>query len=328
MNVIVSNKYQSMLASLDIDVIKSINGEFTVEELTAQFSNFFYNRMIIDITAIKDYLDINVIKNLTMSLDMSKSILLLDDSETVNSPIYISQLISMGIYNFTTDLNGVKYLLDNPNTYKDVASYHNVTGFKSKVLNEKAVDNTRGKIIQKVVGFVNLTEHAGATTLVYMLKNHLEVAYKVKAVEVDKNDFEYFDSENLDSISSLTFSDYLANNNDYDAILVDINDSDVAHYCHEVIYLVEPGLIGLNRLIQKDNMAFQKLSKEKIVLNKCVLEDREISDFEKESGIEVFYAVPYVNDRSDDVEEINMFLSALGFTRIDPNANSGMSGIF
>ena len=37
MNVIVSNKYQSLLGSLNIDVIKSINGEFSVDDLIAQF---------------------------------------------------------------------------------------------------------------------------------------------------------------------------------------------------------------------------------------------------------------------------------------------------
>ena len=53
MNVIISNKYQSLLASLNIDVIKSINGEFSVDELVQQFQSFYYNKMIIDITAIK-----------------------------------------------------------------------------------------------------------------------------------------------------------------------------------------------------------------------------------------------------------------------------------
>ena len=33
MNVIVSNKNQDMLSNLDIDLIKSINGEFTPEEI-------------------------------------------------------------------------------------------------------------------------------------------------------------------------------------------------------------------------------------------------------------------------------------------------------
>ena len=36
MNVIISNKYQSLLASLNIDVIKSINGEFSVDELKSK----------------------------------------------------------------------------------------------------------------------------------------------------------------------------------------------------------------------------------------------------------------------------------------------------
>ena len=123
MNVIVSNKYQSLLASLNIDVIKSINGEFSVDDLIAQFSTFYYNKMILDITAIKGYEDINVMQNLSVNFDMSKVILLLDDSEKVNSPMYISQLISMGIYNFTNDVNTIKYLIDNPNQYKDVANY-------------------------------------------------------------------------------------------------------------------------------------------------------------------------------------------------------------
>lgn len=51
MNVIVSNKYQNMLATLDIDVIKSINGEYEIEELANIFTNFYFNKMIIDITA-------------------------------------------------------------------------------------------------------------------------------------------------------------------------------------------------------------------------------------------------------------------------------------
>src|SRR5699024_8159755 len=124
MNVIIANKYQALLTSLDIDVIKNIQGEFSVDELIAQFSNFYFNKMIIDITAIKDYQKVTTIQNLSVNFDTSKIILLLDDSETVNSPVYLSQLVSMGIYNFATNINDIKYLINNPNTYKDVAKYH------------------------------------------------------------------------------------------------------------------------------------------------------------------------------------------------------------
>ena len=34
MNVIIANKYKKMLMNLDIEVIKSIEGEFDVDEIT------------------------------------------------------------------------------------------------------------------------------------------------------------------------------------------------------------------------------------------------------------------------------------------------------
>ena len=58
MNVIIANKYQALLSSLDIDVIKNIQGEFSVDELISQFANFYYNKMIIDITAIRKLISI------------------------------------------------------------------------------------------------------------------------------------------------------------------------------------------------------------------------------------------------------------------------------
>ncbi len=328
MNVIVSNKYQSLLASLNIDVIKSINGEFTVEELQSQFTNFYFNKMIIDLTAIVGYKDINTIQALSIAFDMSKVILLLDDSVGVNSPMYISQLISMGIYNFTNDINTVKYLIDNPNSYKDVANYHNISGFKRPVLNEKAVDNTKGKMGQKIIGFKNVTDHAGATTLIYLLKIHLEKYYKVKAVEIDKNDFEYFNDSSLDSISSISFNEYVTKNSGSDVILVDLNDSDVLQFCHDVVYLIEPGLIQLNKLIRRDNRIFENLSDKRVVLNRSALSSVDVSDFEKESGSRVFYNLPNLDDKLDNQAVINSFLVALGFSRVEPGDGSGIFNIF
>ena len=55
MNVIISNKYRQQLNSLEIDVSKKLEGEYEVDEILSQFSNYFYNKMIIDITSIKDY---------------------------------------------------------------------------------------------------------------------------------------------------------------------------------------------------------------------------------------------------------------------------------
>lgn len=329
MNVIVSNKYQALLASLDIDVIKSINGEFTVEELVAQFANFYYNKMIIDITAIKGYQNINIIQSLSVNFDMSKVILLLDDSEKVNSPVYLSQLVSMGIYNFTSNVNVVKFLIDNPNTYKDVAAYHNISGFKKATLNEHSVDNTIGKINQKILGFKNVTEHAGATTLIYLLKIHLEKYYKVKAVEVDGNDFIYFNDRDLESVSTMEFGDFISRNTSVDVILVDLNESNMTKFCDDIIYLIEPGRIQLNRLIRSDNNIFEELKSKKIVLNRSVLSTKDVEDFEKESGSKVFYNLPYLDDKLDNQAIINDFLLSLGFSRVEnKKGNSGLFSVF
>ena len=101
MNVIISNKYQAMLQNLDIDVIKRLDGEYDVDDIINEFQNFFFQRMILDITALKDYRDIKTLQKLSISLDMDKIILLLDDSAESTSSDYLSKLISMGIYNFT-----------------------------------------------------------------------------------------------------------------------------------------------------------------------------------------------------------------------------------
>ena len=52
MNVIVANKYVAMLSNLNIDLIKSMTGEFEVDDLINTFDNFFFNKMILDITAV------------------------------------------------------------------------------------------------------------------------------------------------------------------------------------------------------------------------------------------------------------------------------------
>ena len=71
MNVVVSNKYQSLLMGLDIDVIKNLNGEFSVEELVSNFTNYYYNKMILDVTALKDYDKLSTYQMLSVEFDNS-----------------------------------------------------------------------------------------------------------------------------------------------------------------------------------------------------------------------------------------------------------------
>ena len=339
MNVIVSNKYAAMLSNLNIDLIKSINGEFAVEDLIAQFDNFFFNKMVLDITAIKDYRDISNIQKLSVGMDMSKIILLLDDSPEVNAAPYLSQLVSMGIYNFTRNIDAISYLIDKPNSYKDVAQFQilgtpvaSPTGEaddkkekkSSTYINENLPVTGFGT---RVIGFKNLTEHGGATTLVYMLKKQMESSYRVLAVEVDKNDFLFFNDPELRSVSSNELASIIKNpNNNYDVILVDINNSNEEKNIVEMLYLIEPTTIKLNKMIRRDRNVLEKIREKKVVLNQSLLDEGDIKDFEEEASCTVFFNVLPLDDKKDKHYELSELLNKLGFDRQRITKDDGRSG--
>lgn len=259
MNVIIANKYKEMLMNLDIEVIKSIEGEFDVDEIINNFTNFYFDRMILDITAIKDYQDLDNLQKLSINFDMNKVILLLDNSEESNTKSYLSKLISMGIYNFTRNVDGIKYLLDNPNTYRDVAHLHSV--------NETSTSEDGISSVTRIIGVKSLTEGAGATTLVYLMKKHLESNYSVCALEVDKRDFVYFDSKDMESTTGVNLAKDIMKKRDYNVVLVDLNGFSDPEVCNEVLYLVEPSTIKLNKLLMKDRHAFEKTKNGKVVFS-------------------------------------------------------------
>ncbi len=326
MNVIVSNKYYNDLSNLDIDIIKAITGVFTIDELVNQFTNFYYNKMILDITAIKDYQNIETIQNLSMNIDVGNIILLLDDSEVVNSPSYLSSLVSMGIYNFTRNIDSIKFLVDNPNSYKDVAQYHLLNSANNNFDNNYPnVDNRRYNM--RILGIKNVTPHAGSTTFTYMAKKILEKKYNVLAVEVDEHDFMYLNDKSLKNCSSLDLPAFIAANQDKDVILVDLNDQGSISACTEVLYLIEPGLIKLNKLIRQDKRAFEKLAGKRIVLNRSILSESDVHEFEYESHSKVFYNMPYFDDKDSSNKELVNLLMKMGFARLDAS-DEGKGKIF
>ncbi len=333
MNVIVANKYSQMLSNLRIDIIKNVEGEFDVEDIVSNFQNFFFNKMILDITAIKDYQNIATIQKLSFGLDMSKVILLLDDSQIVNSPSYISELISMGIYNFTRNIDAVAYLINNPNTYKDVAQYHilGASGAKADTqanisldpgqINSNFINESVNKMFMgtRVIAVKNLSDGAGATTLTYMMKKVLEGNYRVLAIEVDKKDFMYFNDSDLRSVTSAELETITKNpNSDYEVILVDINDSPKISTIKEVIHLVEPTTIKLNKMIRTDRLVLEKMKSYQVVLNKSMLNDKDVEEFEYESRCKTFANLPYLDDKQEDNKEIKTFLYKMGFDKLIP----------
>lgn len=322
MNVIVSNKYQLMLENLGIDVIKNMNGEFEVDEIINTFQNFFYQRMILDITAIKDYKDIRNLQKLSISLAMEKVILLLDDSEESTSPAYLSKLISMGIYNFTRNIDGIQYLYNHPNSYRDVAQFHQLENIAvvPQVPNQPAqmvVVQTGSSLFGKILGIKNITKTSGASTLTYMMLNELSKHYNAVAIEVDKTDFTYFKNHNLVSTTSGSVQAEVSKYNDCDVILLDVNGSVQAEgLCNDIIYLIEPSVIKLNKLMMMTPQALKSLKDKKVILNQSLLSSKDVLDFEYESKIKIFYNMPPLDEREKNLKPLNDFLIKLGFDRI------------
>ena len=312
MNVIISNVNQRMLDELNIDVIKRMNGEYDVDDIISQFQHYFFQRMILDITALKNYKDITTLQKLSIALNMDKIILLLDDSEESTSPGYLSKLISIGIYNFTKNLEGIMYLYNNPNTYRDVAQYHQLDPVVNNIVKTVEI-RQKGTI---VIGIKNVTKQAGATSLIYMLKKQLEKNYSILAYEIDRKDFAFFKDKNMISIQSGQLASEIIKNNKIDIILVDINNSMEAEYLvHETIYLIEPSIIKLNRLMAIDPRCFAKYKDKKVVLNKSLLTSKDVSDFEYESRLKVFFNMPPLNDRSKENPSLSDFIRKLGLSK-------------
>ena len=325
MNVIVANKNKALLENLGI--IKEMNGEFAVDEIISTFQNFFYQRMILDITAIKDYKNISNLQKLSISLNMEKVILLLDGTDATSNPVFLSNLVSMGIYNFAKNVEGIQYLYNTPNTYRDVAQFHHLdSSFGNATLAQQQPSQFIGPISDnevqpefygtRVIGVKNVTKQSGATSLVYMMKKELSKHYSVVAIEVDKTDFNYFKDKDMVCTVTSEVGSVINKYKDKNVIIIDINNSLVAEgFCQDVLYLIEPSIIKLEKLIAMNAVALQGLKGKKVILNQSLLSKNDVANFEYETRLKVFYNLAPLNEREKKLPELNNLLVKLGFSK-------------
>ncbi len=336
MNVIVTNQNKALLDQLNVDIIKKIEGEYEVSELLSKFVNLQFDKLIIDITSIKNYTDNAVMTSFAKSVDPNRVIILLNDNPTVNTRPYIVNLINNGIYNFSRNIEGVKYLYNTPNTLASVQSILNPPVKTESATTVNATVNTQPTTTEssnevyannnsnlriptfgkKIIGLSNMTMHAGASTLTNMMVRQLNnKGIPAIGIEMNRQDLIYYRSDKLFSaMSRLDLERVVKDHNDAAAIIIDLNDFPEADkYCNSIIYLVEPSFIRLTKCIRRNKNAFVEKKNEKVVLNMSFVSDDELYDFEIETGVKVFDNIPPLNDRDQDAGEINEFLRKLGF---------------
>jgi len=313
MDTVISNKYSSVLNELDIEVSKKLEGEYTVDEIISQFKNFFFNKMFLDITAIKDYKDLTNLQKLSMSIDMDKVILLLDKDDSIsNSEPFLAKLVNMGIYNFTKDQNNLMYLYTNPNIYRDVAYLQKIDTGEN---NNTTTDSSHSVSNKRIIGIKNITDSAGATSLIYMLKKVLSSYYSVMALEVDKRDLTYFKDKDTLTVKDDEINNIINKYNSIDIFLLDLNKSNKDYLCTDVLYLVEPSILKLNKLAIINPKIINDIKGKKVVLNKSLLSESEIADFEVETRIKVYYNIPPLNDKKDNSDILSPLLEKLGYIK-------------
>lgn len=342
MNVIIGNEQQDQLANLDIDVIKNITGTYEPAEIVDMFKNFFYSKMILDVTAIKHYTEVRSYETIAKGLDPGKIIFFLPEGSTLCAASFLSNLIDLGIYNFTTNFEGIKYLLKKSNTLKDVESIKQMgaTGAAVVTNNITNVQSATGLVATKsyssnsiVLGFKNITDHAGATTLIYMLKGEIASSFgkeNVVALEVDKNDFALFNDKSMLSIKSTDINSTI-NRLNVKIVLLDLNGINDSSMCSEVFHLIEPSTIKLNKLIRRNRAIFTNLQNRKVILNQSMLLNNDIADFESEANIKVFFNLPPLDERKKN-DILKDFLIKIGLVNrpiIQKKENSGkIFGLF
>lgn len=357
MNVIVSNEQQGQMTNLDVDIIKSITGAYSPSELVEMFKNFFYSKMVLDVTAIKDYNNILVYKTLVDGLDVDKIIFFIPEGSSLCTPNFLAKLVTLGIYNFTTNIDGVKYLLKTSNTYNDVAHIQQMGGggIIDEIQQPAPVENAvvtepqqpsgetapaapqiqvqQGNMARTIkVGIRNVTEHAGATSLIFMFKKELVSVFgenNVIAVELNKNDFQFYNDKNMISTTTNDVKSLIERYSGISVMLIDLNDYEDNTICDEVLYLLEPSTLKLNKLIRRNKNIFTKLKDKKVIFSQSLLTNKDASELEYEAGIKSFFNLPPVNDRKKN-EVITELLAKIGLLQITQgNNNSGkIFGLF
>lgn len=338
MNVIVGNSQQNLLSNLDVDIIKSISGTYSATEIVEMFKNFFFNKMVLDVTALKDYNSLQTYQTLATGLDSDKIVYFLPENSDLCTAVFFSNLVSLGIYNFTTNIEGVKYLLKHSNTLNDVAQFKNVQHqYVENVNDNSGLDlpqhtiesdynsNPPQPVIAnvsasapsfsgcKIIGIKSVTDGAGATTLTYMMKKALasRLGNNVVAVEIDKSDFKLFGEKNMFSVSKAEINNFLEQHGSASVILIDLNSHKGDFICQDTIYLLEPSIVKLNKLLRGGVEALKKLKNRKVILNKSLLSNQDVSDFEYESNIKVFYNLPPLDERKKN-SVVDDLLARLG----------------
>ena len=314
MYIIIKNDNSRIINNLTVNVVKTLVGDFTREDLDRELSLVNYDKAIVDITSIRNYYDDNYLYNfLGFFRSPSDVILLLNDGFVANSKHFLRKLIERGYYNFATSDSAVNRLLEKNNTIDDVKNYMEGYDFlKTDSIVSGVEKNKKFESDKLIIGIKNGISHSGATTLMYMLVKEISKIKKVKGIEMISNDSLYFRDDRIISCESrIQLETIIKTLHDIDVYVVDLNGSDVEEICNKVIYLIEPGTTKINKIVKGNRENYEKLKSVDIVLNRSNIKNDEMKTFEYETKFRVVGNVPNLNERLDTYDVLEKLINYL-----------------
>ena len=304
------------------EIVGYINNPNTYENILAKYSETSKaNDIYVDnsIKANEDYVDESVTNTDDYSNVNNQDSNFITTNANGNNAKNINDFTIIDEYNNINDgfgANEVANLVNNDNVHLN-STNNNISDYVNS--NNKFITiNSNNSTIEyanhdkKIYGIKNITKDAGSTTIVYLLKKYLEdkLDKRVLAVEVNKDDFKYYQTNNMISTSAEKIREVCLNNN-FEIILVDLNDYyGNFDFFNDIIYLMEPSLIKLNMLMMENRFIFNDLKNKKVILNKSLLSNNDVSELSKEAGIGFLMNIPPLNDRiNNDIlkKMVNIF---------------------
>lgn len=267
------------------DVINLINNSNTYDDVrkyvTSDQSDFYVDSSITNNDINNDSI-INDLPNNNESMYSDDELNVDDDYEVINNSEFQHDTLNVSPNNQTQE----KEELNNSNYF-----IPNNPAFFNQNMNKDIVK-------KRIIGIKNITEHAGSTTLTYLLTKTAidEMHHKAIAIEVNKNDFVYFQYPSLISLKENQLENMIQTS-DAEIIFVDLNNCENISICDEVLYLVEPSIIKLNKQMMLNRNTFIELKGRKVLLNKSMLSENDVKVFSKEAGMDMFYNLEPLNDR-------------------------------
>lgn len=328
MNIIVTNKYRDLIYGTNIEILKELNGVYKVSQIANSFNSIFYKKIIIDATALENFPKENVLKELSKTFDMDKLILFLPPD---NPPPkrFLSFLVSLNIYNFTDNPRGLVELIQKSNTLDNVKEYK-IEENSNNNININVQDNSEDDIYSStgrvVLGVFDIQKGFNSTKLIYMIKKELESLGKsVLSIEVDKRNFLFYRDKDMESITSNKINEFLGKGLNYDVVLIDSNNN-LESFTSDIIYLLDPSLFEVNKVLFTDRLLFQNLKGKKIIFVNSMLSSQDVEQFAREANISVYYNLPPLNDRKNNKELVKL-LSKLGIIQ-ENTEKSNKKGLF